>query len=102
MIIFIKPYMIEPVSFSVGLYLVSKSKKYCNTRTLTRTLLRPNYINNKISKFIDENKELLLDAGKDEIIEFLIDAKIINFIKFSPSIALCIYIILFIISMFIF
>lgn len=102
MILFIKPYMIEPISASVGLYIVSNSKKYINTRTLTRTLSRPNYINNKISKFIDKNKEILLDAGKDELVDILFDPKFINFIKFSPSIALCIYIILLIISMFIF
>lgn len=81
------PSCIEPVTISIGLYIVTRSKKFINTRTLTRT----KYINTKLIKFINSNKELLIDAGKEELVEFISDTKLLNYIKFNPTIALMIY-----------
>jgi hypothetical protein len=84
------PRCIEPVTISIGIYIATKSKKFINTRTLTRT----KYLNTKLIKFIDSNKELLIDAGKEELVEFISDTKLLNYIKFNPTIAVAIYIII--------
>jgi hypothetical protein len=84
------PCCIEPVTVSIGIYVLTKSKKIINTRTLTRT----KYINTQIIKFIDYNKELLIDAGKEELVEFISDTKILNYIKLNPTIAVTLYFII--------
>ena len=79
--------MIESMTASIGLYILSKSMN-------TRTLLRPKYFHKKISIFINKNKEILLDAGKDEIIEWLSNDNILNI---NPSLSIIMYVLLLII-----
>ena len=92
---FLKINMIEPVSASVCLYLISKSNK----KILTRTLKRPSYLQKKISKFVKKNEDLLIDLTKDEIIDMLFDLKVMMI--YNPSILLIIYVILLIVTIFI-
>ena len=63
----------------------------------TRTLSRPKYIHKKISNFLDKNKDILLDAGKDGISELIFNDEIINTLNFNPSIAITIYVLVLII-----
>ena len=79
--------MIEPMTASIGIYIYSKTMN-------TRTLSRPKHFHKKISIFINRNKEILLDAGKDEIIEWLFNDNIINI---NPSLSIIIYVLLLII-----
>ena len=80
--------MIEPMTASIGLYFFSS--KSMNTRTLSR----PKHFHKKIFIFINRNKEILLDAGKDEIIEWLFNDNIVNI---NPSLSIIIYVLLLII-----
>ena len=102
MLNYIKPIMIEPMSATGGLYLISKSPKYANTKTLTRSLKRPYYIKKKFSKFITKNNEILLDAFYDELIDIISDTKVINIIKFDTSIAVYLYVFILVLYIFIF
>ena len=79
--------MIEPMTALIGLYFFSKTMN-------TRTLSRPKYFHKKISIFINRNKEILLNAGKDEIIEWLFNDNIVNI---NPSLSIIIYVLLLII-----
>ena len=81
--------MIERITASIGLYIFSKTMN-------TRTLSRPKHFHKKISIFINRNKEILLDAGKDEIIEWLFNDNIINI---NPSLSIIKYVLLLIISL---
>ena len=94
--IFIK--MIEPVSASIAVYLISKGTK---TIKRDKRLLekKPFYVKKKICKWLFQNKEEIINTIIDETNEYMMDSLNLIHIKyFNPSIFMIIYILLLIIA----
>ena len=92
---FISPYMIEPATASLAVYLLTKTNKI-NGYILRR---RPFHYKRKICKWIVKNKHTVIDVGIDEIADLIFD--ISNNIHIpSPTITIIIYWMIIIIFMF--
>lgn len=86
--LYIQPYMIEPATASIGLYIIAKSP-----RTITKTHKyfnrNPLLVKKKICKWILKHHEPLKDTIIDEYNDYLIN--ILNSVNINPSIFLLMY-----------
>ncbi len=67
--LFITPYMIEPATASIAVYLLTKTSKI-KPLILKR---RPFHYKKKICKWIIKNKDTIIDVTADELADYLFD-----------------------------
>lgn len=100
MILYIKPFMIEPATASIAIYLLTKTPLNINKN---KQLLNKNplYLKKKICRWFKNNKNELIERIIDETSDNMIDIlNLIKIIKFNPSIFIIIYIFLLILLIF--
>ena len=89
---FINVYMIEPVTASVCLYLLTSPKINYNKKILLYK--KPKHIKKNICKWYKNNKHTIFDITIDEFSDYIADSKILNMIKINPTIPMILYIII--------
>lgn len=93
--------MLEPATASIAVYLLAKTPTNINNPKYRKLLLRkPIYLKSKVCKWLNENKNELIDTAIDETNDVLIDVinQIYIFKYVNPSIFLCLYIFILIIT----
>ena len=90
---YIQPIMLEPVSASIGLYLLSRTSTHMdkNSRIIRRN---PLYLKKKICRWIHKHHPTIIDTIIDETNDYLLDSlNIVKLINLNPSLFMVLYIV---------